>query len=170
MTQQKQIVRFRASYSGFAYVGKAQVEITKGSGITDETGYTDEDEAFAELLEVWNEDVGTVIKPTKLFAAENAPFRRAMEVAAFDEFYNPTSSEKLFPGEEMQNGIAAGFLKHRPNLLLIVQGQTQNTVWFHGLNDVWPKRDFVKVSIQPVLLKWGQTISESELLNLFRQK
>ena len=89
-------------YNGSTYIGEAQIECTKGSGITDETGYTDEDEIFAELLEVWNEDAGTVIKPTKLFAAENAPFRCAMEVAAFDEFYNPTSSEKLFPGEESQ--------------------------------------------------------------------
>lgn len=71
--------------------------------------------------------------------------------------------------EEIQNGTA-GFLKQHPNLLLIVQGQTNDTVWFHGFNDVWPKHDFAKVSIQPVLLKWGQTISESELLNLFRQK
>jgi len=70
--------------------------------------------------------------------------------------------------EEIQNGTA-GFLKQFPNLLLIVQGQNDNMVWFHGFNDVYPKRDFVKVRIQPVLSKWGQTISESELLNLFRE-
>lgn len=99
MNEKKETILFRAYYNGFAYIGEAQIECTKGAGITDETGYTDEDEIFAELLEVWNEDAGIVISPAKLFAAENAPFRRAMEQAAFDEFYNPTSSEKLFPGE-----------------------------------------------------------------------
>jgi len=96
MNEQKQKIRFRTVYNGSTYIGEAQIECTKGSGITDE------DEICAELLEVWNEDAGTVMKPTKLFAAENAPFRRVMEVAAFDEFYNPTSSEKSFPGEGNQ--------------------------------------------------------------------
>lgn len=100
MTQQKHTVRFRTLYNGFTYIGEAQVEITKGSGITDETGCTDSDEAIAELMEVWNEDVGIVISPADLFTSENAPFRREMEAAAFDEFYNPTSSDKSFPGEE----------------------------------------------------------------------
>ena len=90
----KKIVRFRTLYGGSTYIGEAQIECT--------TGITDEDEIFAELLEVWNEDAGIVISPAKLFAAENAPFRRAMEQTAFDEFYNPTSSEKLFPGEGNQ--------------------------------------------------------------------
>ena len=103
MNEQKQTIRFRTLYGGATYIGEAQIECTKGAGITDETGYTDEDEIFAELLEVWNEDAGIVISPAKLFAAENAPFRRAMEVAAFDEFYNPTSSEKSFPGEDSQS-------------------------------------------------------------------
>lgn len=102
MNKKKQTIRFRTLYGGATYIGEAQIECTKGAGITDETGYTDEDEIFAELLEVWNEDASIVISPAKLFAAENAPFRRAMEVAAFDEFYNPTSSEKLFPGEGNQ--------------------------------------------------------------------
>lgn len=70
--------------------------------------------------------------------------------------------------EEIKNGTA-GFLKQYPNVILIVQGQSENMIWFHGLNDVYPKQDFVKVRIQPVLQEWGQTISESELLNLFRQ-
>ena len=102
VTQQNQTVRFRTLYNGSTYIGEAQIQYTKGSGFTDETGYTDEDEISAELLEVWNEDAGIVISSAKLFAAENAPFRRAMEQAAFDEFYNPTSSEKLFPGEGNQ--------------------------------------------------------------------
>lgn len=71
--------------------------------------------------------------------------------------------------EKIENGTA-GFLKQYPDVILIVQGQSENMIWFHGLNDVYPKRDFVKVRIQPVLSEWGQTISESELLNLFRQK
>lgn len=97
MTQQKHTVRFRTHFGGFTYIGEANIEIVKG------TGHTDDDEICAELLEVWNEDAGAVVKPKVLFAAENAPFRGAMEVAAFDEFYNPTSSEKLFPGEENQH-------------------------------------------------------------------
>lgn len=103
MAQQKHTVRFRTHFGGFTYIGEANIEIVKGTGITDEYGHADDDEICAELLEVWNEDAGTVVKPKVLFAAENAPFRGAMEVAAFDEFYNPTSSEKLFPGEENQH-------------------------------------------------------------------
>lgn len=70
--------------------------------------------------------------------------------------------------EEIENGTA-GFLKQYPDVILIVQGQNESMIWFHGLNDVYPKRDFVKVRIHPVLSEWGQTISESELLNLFRK-
>ena len=57
MNEKKETILFRAYYNGFAYIGEAQIECTKGAGITDETGYTDEDEIFAELLEVWNEVV-----------------------------------------------------------------------------------------------------------------
>ena len=103
MTQQKHTVRFRTPYNGSTYIGEAQIECTKGTGITDEIGYTDEDKAYAELLEVWNEDDCTVISPVELFSSENVPFRRAMEAAAFDEFYNTTSSDKSFPGEENQS-------------------------------------------------------------------
>ena len=103
MTHQKHTVRFRTLYNGFTYVGEAQIECTKGTGITDEAGYTDEDEVCTELLEVWNEDVGIVISPADLFTGANAPFRREMEAAALDELYNPTSSDKSFPVEENQS-------------------------------------------------------------------
>jgi hypothetical protein len=102
MEVKKHTVRFRTVFGVCTYIGEANIEYTKGTGLTDEYGYTDGDEICAELLEVWNEDVGTVVKPKFLFAAENGPFRATMELAAFDEFYNPTSSDKSFPGEGNQ--------------------------------------------------------------------
>jgi hypothetical protein len=103
MAEQKEnsrTVRFRTTWCGSTYIGEATVTAYSGSGLTDDFGYTDDDDTSAELLEVWNEDAGTVVAPEFLFAGPNLPFRRTLEVAAYDEYYNPTSSMKVFPGEE----------------------------------------------------------------------
>lgn len=97
---EKVTVRFRTRFGGSTFIGEAEIEYTKGSGQTDEFGYTDDDEISCSLLEVWNEDAERAVLPSFIFAKENAPFRQSMEVAAFDELYNPTTSDKIFPSEK----------------------------------------------------------------------
>lgn len=90
-------VRFRTSIEDESFIGEANIIITKGSGITDEFGYTDDDDVRVELDTIFSEDDGCEVFP---YRPGNYPLRSALEAAALDELYNPTQSLKIFPGEE----------------------------------------------------------------------
>ncbi len=96
-TKNLSAIRFRALINGESFIGEANILITKGSGITDEYGYTDDDEVKVDLDTVFSEDDGCEVFPC---APGNYPLRCELERAALDEYYNPTSSMKIFPGEE----------------------------------------------------------------------
>lgn len=57
-----------------------------------------------------------------------------------------------------------GFVKQFPNVLLVVQGQNDKIVWFHGLSDVFLLEEFTEVKVHPCLFKIGNTISGNEIL------
>ena len=91
-------VRFRCCFEGINYLGSAEVRTWTGNGMTDEFGYTDDDEVAVDLDTVYDEDLREEV--FALGKRSNYPLRSALEAAALDEHYNPTSSMKIFPGEE----------------------------------------------------------------------
>ena len=68
----------------------------------------------------------------------------------------------------MANTSIIGYLKKHPNLLLIVQGENEKQIWFHGLNDVHNKSDFIEMKPHPVFYYYGNTITEQDLIKIFK--
>lgn len=68
----------------------------------------------------------------------------------------------------MTNITKIGYLKQHKNILLIVQGENKDSIWFHGLNDVYHKSDFTEMKPHPVFYGHGSTISEGKIIEIFK--
>lgn len=66
--------------------------------------------------------------------------------------------------------MKVGYIKLFPNVLLIEQGRNERQIWFHGLNDVYLLSDFIEMSVHPCLYNNGSTITEKEIVSLFKPK
>jgi len=69
--------------------------------------------------------------------------------------------------------MKVGYLRQYPNLLLIVQGEKDGMIWFHGLNDTFSVSDFTQMQVHPVFLEWKtlpDTITKEQVIDLFKPK
>lgn len=68
----------------------------------------------------------------------------------------------------MANTSKIGYLKNHPTTLLIVQGENEKQIWFHGLNDAHIKSDFVEMKPHSVFFSYGSTVTEQDLIKIFK--
>lgn len=99
LLSKSEIVRFRyTALDDTSFIGEAQVDCAYGTGLTDEDGYTDDDETSVTLLTVFSEEYEQEIYPY----VPGFPYalRSDLEAAALDHFYNPSQSMIVFPLEQ----------------------------------------------------------------------
>lgn len=94
----KKTLRFRSFHNDNTYIGEAVVSCYRGTGITDEFGYKDSDEVDVTFISVFDEDTLEEVFPWNSPATKDRDLH--LHFAAVSEYYDPTSSLKIFPGEE----------------------------------------------------------------------